>query len=69
MREQTQGKYCDFYWSVKKQEKGFVWKIRAVFGGEVIESSLDNEDDDDKYLPTLTAARSEAYDAIQNHYT
>lgn len=64
------GKYCDYYWSTKKEKSGkWIWEIQAEYNGEVVQSSLDNEDEDDKFLDTETAARSDAYHAIQDHYT
>lgn len=60
-------KYCDYYYSIKKTDKGLIWKIMNK-DGEVLQSSTDNEDDDDKYFPNETAARSDAIDAIQDYY-
>lgn len=63
-------KYADYYYSVKKHDAGYVWSIYSSYekGSEVLESSLQNQDEDDKYLPTETAARTDAIHAIQDHY-
>lgn len=61
-------KYADYYYTTKKEKEGYVWKILNK-EGEVLESSLDNEDKDDQYLETETAARMDAIHAIQDHYS
>lgn len=65
------GKYCEYYWSVRKTKKGFVWHIRIDWrkGAEVLQSSLDEEDESDKYSKTARVARSEAYDRIRDYYS
>lgn len=65
------GKYCEYYWSVRKEEKGFVWEIRSDWrkGAEVLQSSKDNDDDDDKYFETAQTAMQDAYEAIQEYYS
>ncbi len=69
-REQTKGKYCDYYWSIKKTPNGYIWEIRGDWrkGSEVLVSSLINGDPDFTYYETITAARSDCYDAIQDYY-
>lgn len=64
------GKYCDYYWSVKKEKEGYAWYIRSSVtkGAEVLQSSKDNDDPEDRYFDNETAARSDAYDAIQDYY-
>lgn len=64
-------KYADIYYSVQKTNKGWTWKIFFEFkkGSEVAQTSLDNEDDEDKYFKTPTAARTDAIEAIQDHYS
>lgn len=65
------GKYCDYYWSVKKEQKGYVWYIRGshVKGAEILESSKDNDDEDDKYFETDRKAKNNVYEAIQEYYS
>lgn len=67
----AKGKYCDYYWSVKKTAKGWIWEIRSDWkkGAEVLQSSLDNEDEDDKHFKTEGAARCDVYEAIQDYYS
>lgn len=64
-------KYADYYYSVKKTDKGYTWSIYSKYekGSEVLESSLQNKDKDDQYLETETAARTDAIHAIQDHYS
>jgi hypothetical protein len=63
-------KYADMYYSVKNTDKGWMWKIFFNYADkEPSQTSLDNEDDDDKYAKTETAARQDAIEAIQDHYS
>lgn len=63
-------KYADYYWTVKKEKEGWVWRIYAnFFDKEPVQSSLDNSDEDDKYLDTSTAAAGDAIHAIQDYYS
>ena len=63
-------KYADYLISVKKEKNGFVWRIwNKMIGGEVLECSLDAEDDDDKYFPSKEMAYQNAAENIQYHYT
>lgn len=63
-------KYAGMYYQVKKTNKGFIWNLFFEYkkGSGIVQSSLENDDDDDKYLETETAARSDAVDAIQYYY-
>lgn len=62
-------KYADMYYSVKKEEKGWVWKIFFNYKDKkAAQTSLDNEDGDDKYFDTEHKAIVYAVDAIQDHY-
>lgn len=62
-------KYAGMYYSVKKEDKGWVWKIFFDYlDKEPSQSSLDNDDEDDKYLETEGGAMSDAIHAIQDHY-
>jgi len=64
------GKYCDYYWSTKKTARGWIWEIRSDWhkDAEVIQSSLENEDPEDQYLESETAARTDVHHAIQDYY-
>ena len=62
-------KYAGMYYSLKKEEKGWTWKLFAnYFDKEPVQTFLDNVDEDDKYLETETAAAGVAINAIQDHY-
>jgi len=62
-------KYADMYYSVKKEEKGWTWAIYGEYlSKEPMQTSLQAEDEDDRYLDTETAARTDAIHAIQDHY-
>lgn len=62
-------KYADMYYSVKKTEKGWIWKIYFEYTDtEPATSSLDNDLEEDKYCLNETGARMDAIHAIQDHY-
>ncbi len=62
--------YADMYYSVKKTEKGFVWSLYLNYKDKKpSQTSLEFDDDDDKYYESETAARMEAIQAIQDHYS
>lgn len=63
-------KYADMYYSVKKTDKGWMWKLFLnYFDKEPSQTSLDNQDDDFKYYETPGMAICDAIDAIQDHYS
>lgn len=66
----SKGKYCDYYWSVKKTKGGFVWTIKSDWrkGAEMLQSSLLNNEPGFEFFDTYTAARSDVYEAIQDYY-
>jgi len=60
-------KYCDLYYTIKKTDKGYVWYIREK-GGEQIQSSLDNEYEDERYYEDKAFAEIDCRDCIEDHY-
>lgn len=60
-------KYCDYYYTTRKLKLGYVWHIRNL-NGEILQSSLDDEDTEE-YYPNKLAAELDAKDAIQDYYT
>lgn len=63
-------KYADMYYSVKKTDKGWTWSIYFNFyDKKPSQTSLENDDEDDRYLPSETGARMDAIHAIQDHYS
>ena len=63
-------KYAGMYYSVNKTDKGFVWNLFFNYRDKKpCQTSLENDDEDDKYLDTETAARGDAIDAIQDYYS
>jgi len=63
-------KYCEYYISVEKKENGYIWKIwnkSQGTGKEVVQSSMD-ADEDDRYYETDEVAYQEAAEAIQYYY-
>lgn len=62
-------KYAGMYYSVKKEEKGWTWAIYFNYSDKKpAQTSLENEDDDDRYVANETGARMDAIGAIQAHY-
>jgi hypothetical protein len=62
-------KYAEMYYSVHNTDKGWVWKIYFNYSDKKpAVTSLENEDEDDKYCLSETAARMDAIHAIQDHY-
>jgi len=62
-------KYADMYYSVQKTNKGYTWKIFFNYKDKKpSQTSLQFEDDDDKYSENETGARMDAIHAIQCHY-
>lgn len=64
------GKYCDYYWSVKKESEGYVWYIRTSYkrDAEVVECSKENNNPEDRFYDTPGDAASDARHAIQDYY-
>lgn len=63
-------KYAGMYYSVKKEERGWIWKIYFNYTDkEPCQSSLDNEDEEDKYNESSGMACCTAIDAIIDYYT
>ena len=63
-------KYCDYYISVSKKEKGFIWKIWSnMINGEVLQSSMDETDEDDRYFVSKEVAYQEAAENVQYYYS
>lgn len=65
------GKYCDYYWSVKKEKEGYIWHIRSSHekGAEVIQSSTDEDWIGENYYETDREARADAKEAIRDYYS
>lgn len=62
-------KYADMYYSTKKEEKGWIWKIYLNYSDkEPCQTSLENDDEDDRYYESMAMAVCDAIDAIQDHY-
>jgi len=62
-------KYADMYYSTKKEKKGWTWKIFFNYWDKKpSQTSLQFEDDDDKYSESETGAIMDAIHAIQEHY-
>lgn len=62
-------KYADMYYSVKKEKEGWIWGIYFNYvDKKPSQTSLENDDPNDRYLDSETAARTDAIDAIQDHY-
>lgn len=63
-------KYADMYYSVKKTDRGWTWSLFFNYKDKKpSQSSLEFDDDDDKYSESETGARMDAIHAIQDHYT
>lgn len=64
------GKYADFYWSVKKHPEGFVWTIKNINDkrSEPIETSLDEEDIDERYFDDPDKAIEAVKERIREIY-
>lgn len=60
-------KYCDFLFTTKKEKDGYVWKILND-KREVLQSSLDNEDPEDRYFENKIQAELDCREAIQEYY-
>lgn len=64
------GKYCDFYWSIKKTDKGYIWAIRGDWkkDAEVLQTSIESEDEDERYFKTSRDAMYNAKETIRDNY-
>lgn len=60
-------KYCDYYFTTKKTDKGYIWSILNE-KKEVLQKSTDNSNPDDQYHETKAEAELDCRDAIQDHY-
>jgi hypothetical protein len=63
-------KYCEFYFTIKKTEKGFTYTIREV-NGKVIQTALETSDgdEDEAFFVSKEMAEQGAREAIQDYYT
>ncbi len=57
-------KYCDLYYTTRKTSKGYYWTI-WFSAGKKMQSSLDSEDEDERYFKTKLAAILDAKDHIE----
>jgi hypothetical protein len=64
------GKYADFYWSVNKTKDGYTWKIKRHWKkeSEVLQTSIESEDQDERYFKTAKAAMYNAKETIRDQY-
>jgi hypothetical protein len=61
-------KYCDYYFTTKKTNKGYTWNILNE-KREVLQTSLDNQNAEDQHFETKGDAEQDCREAIQDHYS
>jgi hypothetical protein len=60
-------KYCDLYYSIRNTPKGYVWYIRTK-DGDILQSSLDNENEEDQCYTEKQSAETDCREAIEDYY-
>lgn len=60
-------KHCDLYYTTKKTDKGYIWRI---LNGkrEIMQTSIDTNEEGEQYYDSKIQAELDARDAIEDYY-